>query len=262
MALSGVTGPCRFWMLLLLLLELRDVSSGHVVYSVSEEARRGTVVGNVAKDLNIGVKDLESRSFQIVSGTSKKYFAVNLQTGVLFVDERIDREEICGSSSKCAVKLEALVQHPHSLYRMQINILDINDNNPTFHVSIFYINITENASPGERFPLPIAEDIDVGVNSLKSYMLSSSEDFTLDVQKEGDQIVSAELVLQKHLDREKQVFSCLYNIFFITGFCTRGVDRERCESAFGLRHCCLSLIKVQYNTDMSTRQEKGTQTGI
>uniref|UniRef100_A0AAY4BDK4 Cadherin domain-containing protein n=1 Tax=Denticeps clupeoides TaxID=299321 RepID=A0AAY4BDK4_9TELE len=203
MALSGVTGPCRFWMLLLL-LELRDVSSGHVVYSVSEEARRGTVVGNVAKDLNIGVKDLESRSFQIVSGTSKKYFAVNLQTGALFVDERIDREEICGSSSKCAVKLEALVQHPHSLYRMQINILDINDNSPKFPINILMLNITEIASPGERFPLPQAKDIDVGVHSLKSYMLSSSDDFTLDVQKEGDQIVSVDLVLQKHLDREKQ----------------------------------------------------------
>uniref|UniRef100_A0A8C1MHM5 Protocadherin 1 alpha 6 n=1 Tax=Cyprinus carpio TaxID=7962 RepID=A0A8C1MHM5_CYPCA len=82
-------------------------------------------------------------------------------------------------------------------------ILDINDNTPHFPVKEFTLNITENASPGERFPLPVAEDSDVGSNSLKEYKLSPNEHFSLDTQSE-DQSVSSELVLNKALDREKQ----------------------------------------------------------
>ncbi|KAL7846399.1 hypothetical protein SRHO_G00213790 [Serrasalmus rhombeus] len=143
------------------LLSLWASSSGQMVYSVSEEVNKGTVVGNIAKDLNINPHDLEPRQFQIVSGSNKKYFEVDLKTGALFVSERIDREEICASNEKCVLNLEALAQNPHSLYRIEVKIVDVNDNSPHFPVDTFKLNVTENASPGERFPLPVAEDVSV-----------------------------------------------------------------------------------------------------
>nr|XP_055033340.1 protocadherin alpha-C2-like [Misgurnus anguillicaudatus] len=66
------------------------------------------------------------------------------------------------------------------------------------------MNISESAFPGEQFALPNAFDADVGSNSVKSYKLSPNEHFSLNVQSGGEQSVSAELVLQKALDREKQ----------------------------------------------------------
>ncbi len=184
-------------------LFLLDSAFAQIVYSVPEEVNKGTVLGNIAKDLNINVLELESRMFEIVSGSNKKYFDVNLKMGVLFVNERIDREEICASSQKCSLNIEALAKNPHHLYRVEIKIVDINDNAPLFPVKVFTVNISENASPGERFPLPVAEDSDVGSNSLKEYKLSPNEHFSLDTQSE-DQSLSAELVLNKALDREKQ----------------------------------------------------------
>ncbi|XP_048838783.1 protocadherin alpha-3-like isoform X7 [Brienomyrus brachyistius] len=50
----------------------------------------------------------------------------------------------------------------------------------------------------------MADDPDVGSNSVKTYKMSQNEHFSLDVQSGGDRRVSAVLMLLKALDREKQ----------------------------------------------------------
>ncbi|XP_026095443.1 protocadherin alpha-3-like isoform X4 [Carassius auratus] len=183
--------------------QLLEAATGQISYSVSEEVKKGTTVGNIAKDISLSVKDLQSRDFRIVSGSKKQYFSVNIETGVLQVSERIDREELCAGAISCSVNLEALVNSPLQLYRVRINILDINDNSPVFPMSSVVINVSESTAPGVVFPLESAHDADIGVNSVKTYKLTSNDYFTLDVQTQADKTIFAELVLQKILDREK-----------------------------------------------------------
>uniref|UniRef100_A0A3B1JIJ1 Cadherin domain-containing protein n=1 Tax=Astyanax mexicanus TaxID=7994 RepID=A0A3B1JIJ1_ASTMX len=197
----------RFLMRTLLLLFCWDFSRGQISYSISEEVKKGTVVGNLAKDLNVDIQELQSRVFQIVAGSNTRYFDVNVKTGVLFVNDRLDREELCESKQKCSLNIEVMAQNPVKLYRFEVNIADVNDNSPVFQLQKLDKNIYENVVPGDRFSLPAARDLDIGTNSVKTYMLSPNEHFSVDVQSYGEQSVSAELVLQKPLDREKQSVS-------------------------------------------------------
>uniref|UniRef100_A0AAY5EMS4 Cadherin domain-containing protein n=1 Tax=Electrophorus electricus TaxID=8005 RepID=A0AAY5EMS4_ELEEL len=106
-------------------------------------------------------------------------------------------------STQAIHNFQAILSDPTQLQRIEVNILDVNDNAPSFQEISYTINITESAYTGERFPLPVAIDADSSSNSVKSYKLSLNEHFSLDVQTGGEQIVSSELVLQKALDREK-----------------------------------------------------------
>ncbi|XP_070693378.1 protocadherin alpha-3-like [Pempheris klunzingeri] len=186
------------------LLCLGDWSVAQISYSISEEVDKGTAVGNLAKDLNLNVQQLHSTGLQITSGYKKRYFAINHESGVLFVNERIDREELCPNTVKCSLNIEATLSNPRSLHRIEVAINDINDNAPYFMEEISIIDMSESSYVGERHPLPIAHDADVGINSVKTYKLNQNDYFSLDIQSTGDQSVSAELVLQKALDREKQ----------------------------------------------------------
>ncbi|NWQ89317.1 PCD10 protein, partial [Burhinus bistriatus] len=132
------------------------------------------------------------------------YLELNLETGVLYVNEKIDREQICKQSPSCLLHLEVFLENPLELFRVEIEVLDINDNPPSFPEPDLTVEISESATPGTRFPLESAFDPDVGTNSLRTYEITPNSYFSLDVQTQGDGNRFAELVLDKPLDREQQ----------------------------------------------------------
>ncbi|XP_078087814.1 protocadherin-10-like [Mustelus asterias] len=172
-------------------------------YTILEELEVGAFVGNIATDLGLDIKQLSGRRFRIAAEGEKQYLGINLKTGALFVKEKIDKEQLCEHGLTCVLILQAVIEKPLKLYRVEIEILDINDNAPMFKESELNIEIPELLPAGTSFPLQSAIDPDAGTNSVRSYQLSSSEYFTLKTQSESEQNYVPELVLERPLDREQ-----------------------------------------------------------
>ncbi|XP_057177608.1 protocadherin beta-7-like isoform X36 [Triplophysa rosa] len=174
-------------------------------YNVPEEMKRQYVIGNVAKDLGIIVKQLSARKTRIdTEENSKRYCDINLHSGDLFVVENIDRDELCGSRSSCVLSYELVLENPLEVHRILLQIQDVNDNAPEFPNERINFEITESADKGQRFRLDEAQDSDTGHNAVKSYSLQKNKHFSLTVRDSADGGKYAELVLEKELDREQQ----------------------------------------------------------
>ncbi|KAM8764454.1 protocadherin alpha-6 isoform 8-T8 [Rhynchonycteris naso] len=190
-------------LLSLLLLVAWEAGSGQVHYSVPEEAKHGTFVGRIAQDLGLELAELVPRLFRVASKERGDLLEVNLQNGILFVNSRIDREELCGRSVECSIHLEVIVERPLQVFHVDVEVKDINDNPPVFRVKEQRVLVYESRLPDSLFPLEGASDEDVGTNSILTYKLSSSEYFTLDVKTNRDDNTEIGLLLKKSLDREE-----------------------------------------------------------
>nr|XP_054590099.1 protocadherin gamma-A12-like [Nothobranchius furzeri] len=172
---------------------------GDVSYSFPEEMKRGSVIGNVAKDLGLQTGALTNRRPRIdTDGPEKRYCDVNLNNGELIVADRIDREGLCGEKASCILKQELVLENPLELHRVSLHVQDINDNAPQFNEKIVSLEIHELAVRGARFVLEEAHDADVGQNAVQQYSLERNDHFILAVDRN-----KIELVLDKELDREK-----------------------------------------------------------
>ncbi|XP_044133361.1 protocadherin alpha-4-like [Bufo gargarizans] len=181
-----------------------DVVLSQLHYIIPEESKHGTFVGRIAQDLGLDIGEINSRMLHIVSRNEKEYFQVNLQNGILFVKDTIDRESLCPNTPFCIIPLQVIIDKPVQMYRIEVEIEDINDNSPIFPSSVTNLVISEIKPAGSHFPLMVAGDPDLGTNSVTNYELSANEYFALEFQKYINQIKSLELVLKKNLDREKQ----------------------------------------------------------
>ncbi|XP_035765860.1 protocadherin alpha-6-like, partial [Neolamprologus brichardi] len=192
----------RFAFYLALMLFSGREALAQIRYSVAEEVEDGTVVGNVAKDLGLDATSLGDRRFRVVSGSEDGIFEVNQNSGALYVSNHIDREELCQGSGACRMEVKILVENPLEIHYIIVEITDINDNSPSFPAREQAFEIAEHTLPGKRFQLHTARDPDAGINSIRTYTITSNEHFEVNI-RQSDAGKVPFLVLKKSLDREQ-----------------------------------------------------------
>ncbi|XP_022078069.2 protocadherin alpha-3-like [Acanthochromis polyacanthus] len=177
-------------------------AAAQIRYSISEEVKEGSVVGNIAKDLGIDRVTLKEREYRIVGSSTEPLFHLNKDDGMLYVSRKVDREEICERSNACIINLKTVLENPLEIHYVAIEVLDVNDHSPVFPEKQKRLEIFESTLPGARFQLQTARDPDGSQFSVQQYRLRHNDHFRLEVKERGEDRKMPFLVLQKQLDRE------------------------------------------------------------
>jgi hypothetical protein len=190
-------------------------------YRVEEEKPPFTHVGNVRDDSHLratyqGDEDtLASLRFHLHHPTAaaNEYFAIDSETGQLRTRSRIDRDALCRPAKPhCDVLHLDVVVKPYQYYeiiKVRVKVTDVNDLHPTFPKDRVEFRVLETAALGTRFPLPPAEDGDLGNNSVVIYDFAQDQPssmFDLAINNHSDGSITASLVLQQQLDHEQADF--------------------------------------------------------
>uniref|UniRef100_A0A3Q2CYG3 Cadherin domain-containing protein n=1 Tax=Cyprinodon variegatus TaxID=28743 RepID=A0A3Q2CYG3_CYPVA len=178
--------------------------SAQVSYTIPEELQKGSLVGNIARDLGLDLMRLKSGKARLYMGDGAQYIKLNKERGELLIHEKIDREALCRHTTPCALHFQMTLENPMELFTITVEITDINDNSPVFQKEERIFEISESAAIGSKFMLEKAIDPDIGMNGLQRYTLKSNDNFILKSNPQSDENKRVEMILQKELDREKQ----------------------------------------------------------
>ncbi|XP_062986129.1 protocadherin gamma-B1-like [Elgaria multicarinata webbii] len=179
-----------------------QTASEHIRYSVLEEMEKGSLVGNLAKGFRLNTGDIGNQKMHVLSLGKEQYFTE--ENGNLYVNNKIDREKLCGETAFCPINFEVMLESPMNILHVTVEIQDINDNAPHFIKDDIKLEVSESTLPGTTFLLGQAEDPDIGMNALQDYHLSINQYFVLEVREREDGNKYPKLVLNKHLDHESE----------------------------------------------------------
>ncbi|XP_013850707.2 protocadherin beta-17-like [Sus scrofa] len=189
---------------ILLLFLLWEAGGATIKYSVLEERDSGSVVANLAEDLGLGLGELAARGARILSKGNKQHLQLEQKSGNLLLKEKLDREELCGDTDPCILPFQLLLKNPVQFIQGELQLQDVNDHAPDFLENEILLKISESSQPGTAFPLKIAQDLDVGSNTVQNYTISTNFHFHLFTRNHSNGRKYPELVLDKELDHEEQ----------------------------------------------------------
>uniref|UniRef100_A0A3B4Z9Z8 Cadherin domain-containing protein n=1 Tax=Seriola lalandi dorsalis TaxID=1841481 RepID=A0A3B4Z9Z8_SERLL len=176
-------GCGKNWQLLLFFFYFNHMVGGNIRYSIPEEMKKGSLIGNVAQDLGLDLKRLRSGRARIVTGENNQYTELKTDKGILVVNEKIDREQLCGDVTPCSFSFEVILENPMELH--QITVEDQNDNPPQVLYpvqtggSLVAEMVPRSADVGYLVTKVVAVDVDSGQNAWLSYKLQKATDRAL-----------------------------------------------------------------------------------
>ncbi|XP_046805306.1 cadherin-89D isoform X2 [Lucilia cuprina] len=112
--------------------------------------------------------------YDIISGNERKLFRVNPHNGIMYLQKEIDLEEESLPGNTFVLQIEARQKDnplKKALARIEVEILDLNDNVPEFEADFYNISIVENLPTGFSVLQVNAIDRDQGENAEFLYNL-------------------------------------------------------------------------------------------
>ncbi|XP_064481963.1 cadherin-related tumor suppressor-like [Ornithodoros turicata] len=191
-----------------LIIHVNDVNDHEPVFEkteysalLSELAPVGTFVASIrATDEDTGVN--AHIFYAIASGNDKKWFKIDANTGLVTTVRPLDREEQDFVELKISAKDGG--PNPRWAYSfLKIQILDDNDEAPSFSQSTLNVSLSENAQPKSLVTVVSASDNDLGMNGSVVYALDPEVEHIYPNMFDLDS-VHGRLMTKVELDREER----------------------------------------------------------
>ncbi|KAK2165205.1 hypothetical protein LSH36_53g01012 [Paralvinella palmiformis] len=188
-----------------------------ITYHVEEELSPRLLIGNLIQDAVLtelySAEELASLEFTFISSQEAHEELFNLtRDGTLLTRIVIDRDVLCPAEENCILSLDVEVSPVEYFQIIKINvvILDINDNRPTFQQPRIHLSLAESTPVGSLLQVPMAYDPDSPANGIDHYEVhirDNSSRSVFGLKTNGDlQGSPGEIYLEilNYLDREEK----------------------------------------------------------
>lgn len=195
--------------IIILTITVLSVLSTETV-QIHEEVKNGTEIEGLSRFLKNVIMS-QSTSFRIIED-DKLYCCLHIvpQTNSVIVKDRIDRESLCPLTDKCLVQVKFLISPSFQSISLNVEIIDINDNAPSWPQRTKTVNYKEfegTKLQSEYIQIDKATDLDTNENSRITYFLREKdgvmENKNFRIKFDNPNNRKIYLVPDKVIDREK-----------------------------------------------------------
>ncbi|XP_062598426.1 protein dachsous-like [Saccostrea cucullata] len=193
------------WLYVIDVNDNNPVFKGNSSYSVFENETVGPtgypVTHIIATDADSNVDNSGNGvlAFSIIGGNDEGHFAIDRSSGLLVIQQTLDRETTPSYTLTIQVQDQGTPQRS-AVKQISVHVLDINDHAPQFSQSTYTVSIPENSSPQQNVLQLTATDLDIGENGRLSFYLPpgvADDKFQLNP-------TTGQLSTTASLDREEQ----------------------------------------------------------
>lgn len=171
--------------------------------SLPENSAIGTIIATLnAKDLDSGVYGEITYSFSHLSDKIGRVFEINPHSGEVWVAGVIDYEEAISYELDVQAK-DGGGQASHC--KLQIDVMDVNDNKPVIEIKSSSANVAEDARPGSMVALINIFDLDTGNSGRVHCSISENLPFRLESEVKNYYMLVTDGLLDKETQSEYNI---------------------------------------------------------
>lgn len=214
-----MTSAVGLFVFLQTLLGYIHAQDATVTFSLREELPAKTFVGSVALESHLfedfSNERFQQLQFQILTNTGNRFaqlFTIEQNTSILWTKVVLDRESFGECILECLLDFNVAVYDlagidSPKLIQVLLNLLDVNDNVPTFETKNITLGVAESLPTGSEVLISAAEDLDKGQNNfIQTYRLSPDSDIFELQNVDNSGYKEFVIKLKSTLDRETVKF--------------------------------------------------------